>query len=142
MRTLLAALLAFAAASALAAPAPKATLTVKVENVTGKGGNLRVGVYNQAQFLVRGSKPLAGDVVPAKAGEMVLTFQDLAPGEYGVKTFQDENGNGTLDTFMGMIPSEPFGISNDAQPSMGPPPWDEAKFTLKPGANTIVIHLH
>jgi uncharacterized protein (DUF2141 family) len=124
-----------------AQPAQMATLTVKVDGVSDKGGNLRLGVYNQAQFAVRGIKPVVGAIVPAKAGEMVLTFK-LPPGEYGVKTFQDENRNGVLDTYFGMIPSEPFGISNDAQHGMAPATWDDAKFAVKPGANAIVIHLH
>ncbi len=138
----LAVALLLAAAPVSATVLMPATLIVKVENVSAKGGNLRLGVYNRAQFEVRGTKPAAGAVVPAKAGEMVLTFSDLAPGEYGVKTFQDENANGTLDMFLGLAPSEPFGVSNDARPRGGPASWDDAKFTLKPGVTTIVIHLH
>ncbi len=133
---------ALAATPACATVLLPATLVVKVENVSAKGGNLRLGVYTRAQFEVRGTKPAAGAVIPAKAGEMVLTFNDLAPGEYGVKTFQDENTNGTLDMFLGLAPTEPFGVSNDAQPKGGPASWDDARFTLKPGVNTIVIHLH
>jgi uncharacterized protein (DUF2141 family) len=134
-------LLLLAALPLTAQAADTCSLTIKIENVTNKGGNLRIGVYDQATFVVRGSKPLEGKSIPAKAGEMVVTFDGLKPGEYGVKTFQDENANGKMDTIMGMMPSEPYGMSNDARPSMAGPPWDEAKFTLKPGANTITIHL-
>jgi uncharacterized protein (DUF2141 family) len=120
-----------------------ASLTVKVTGVSDKGGDLRVGVYDEATFGVRGSKPVAGTVVPAKAGEMKVTFDSLKPGEYGIKVFQDENGNGKLDmSMMGMSPAEPYGMSNDARPSMSGPPWDDARFTLKPGANIIAIPLH
>ena len=144
MRTRLAAI---AIAASLLAPAAHAadtaTLTVKVGNVTDRGGNLRIGVYDKAKFLVRGSKPVMGEIVPAKAGEMTIVFSGLAPGEYGVKCFQDENANGKLDMgLMGMVPQEPYGLSNDAKPTMGGPPWDDAKFTLRPGAATIRISLH
>ena len=92
---------------------------------------------------MRGSKPVAGTVVPAKAGEMTVTFDSLKPGEYGIKVFQDENRNGKLDmSMMGMSPAEPYGMSNDARPSMSGPPWDDARFTLKPGANAIAVPLH
>ncbi|HEX4861815.1 MAG TPA: DUF2141 domain-containing protein [Rhizomicrobium sp.] len=128
--------------SQAASAADTATLTVKVLNISDKGGDLRIGVYDQATFAVRGSKPVTGEVVPAKAGTMSFTF-NLKPGEYGVKVLQDLNRNGKLDmSMMGMMPAEPFGLSNDARPTMSGPPWDDAKIALKPGAATITITLH
>ncbi|SRR5579862_213539 len=128
--------------SQAALAADTATLTVKVLNVSDKGGDLRIGVYDQATFVMRGSKPVTGEVVPAKAGTMSFTFT-VKPGEYGVKVLQDLNRNGKLDmSMMGMMPAEPFGLSNDAKPTMSGPPWDDAKIALKPGATTITITLH
>jgi uncharacterized protein (DUF2141 family) len=142
MRIWFAALL-LVAASGLAHAAGTATLTVKVTNVSDKGGDLRVGVYDRATFIVRGSTPPAHQIVPAKAGTMSVVFQSLKPGEYGVKLFQDINRNGKMDmTMMGMMPDEPYGLSNDAEPNMSGPPWEDAKFTLKPGTTTITITLH
>jgi len=146
MSTRLAALavLSFAlpAAAFAAAPAPSSTLTVKIEGVTKDGGDLRVGVYDEKLFEVRGSKPLYGIITAAKPGEDVIRFPDVAPGTYGVKILQDVNKNGHMDLHFGMFPAEPYGISNDARPSMGPAPWDDAKFDVKSGANAIVIHMH
>jgi|HubBroStandDraft_5_1064220.scaffolds.fasta_scaffold50337_2 uncharacterized protein (DUF2141 family) len=139
---LIAGLAILVAMSAPALAADTATLTVKVMNVSDKDGDLRVGVYDQATFVVRGSKPVANEVVPAKAGAMSFTFS-LKPGEYGVKVLQDLNRNGKLDmSMMGMMPAEPYGLSNDAKPTMSGPPWDDAKITLKPGATAITITLH
>jgi uncharacterized protein (DUF2141 family) len=131
----------FLAGAASAANA--ASLAVKVTGVTDKGGDLRVGVYDEATFVARGSKPVANKVVAATPGTTTVTLDGLKPGEYGVKVFQDENRNGKLDmSMMGMAPAEPYGMSNDARPSMSGPPWDDAKFALKPGANAIAIPLH
>ena len=128
--------------SVAASAADMATLTVKVEGVSAKGGNLRVGLYDQAAFPVRGSKPINGRVVPATAGEMTVTLEGIVPGEYGVKALDDENANGVMDFTMGFMPGEPYGFSNDAKPNMGPPAWNDVKIMVKPGANTITIHLH
>jgi uncharacterized protein (DUF2141 family) len=127
----------FGAASA----ADLATLTVQVDGVSNKGGNLRVGLFDQASFPVRGSKPINGRVVPATVGTMIVTIEGIVPGEYGVKVLDDENANGVMDFKMGFLPSEPYGFSNDAKPNMGPPAWNDVKITIKPGANRITIHL-
>jgi len=118
-----------------------ATLTIKIEDVTDKGGSLRVGVYTQDNFVLRSATPSAFKIVDAKPGETVIVFDNVMPGEYGVKAFQDENSNGKLDTVMGVIPVEPHGMSNDAQPSGAGSEWEQAKFAVKPGPTTITIHL-
>ena len=132
--------IALALSPAAARAADTATLTVKVLNVTDKGGDLRIGVYDKATFVVRVSKPVTGQVVPAVPGTMSFTFSGLKPGEYGVKVLQDVNRNGKMDmSLIGMKPAEPFGLSNDAKPSLTGPPWDAAKFPLHPGANSATI---
>jgi uncharacterized protein (DUF2141 family) len=135
------AVIAVAMASTSAMAAPLATLTVTVAGITDKGGNLRIGLYNEAQFVVRGTKPVTGEVIAAKSGTMTVALPAVAPGDYGIKVLQDENANGKMDTSFGMIPSEPYGFSNDASPHMGPPDWSDAKITLKPGANATTVHL-
>jgi uncharacterized protein (DUF2141 family) len=117
------------------------TLTIKIEDVTNKGGSLRVGIYTQDNFVLRSATPSAFKIEDAKPGETTVVFDNLMPGEYGVKAFQDENSNGRLDTVMGVIPVEPHGMSNDAQPMGGGSEWEQAKFVLKPGPTTITIHL-
>lgn len=135
---------ALALSPAVAHAADTATLTVKVLDVTDKGGDLRVGVYDKATFVVRSAKPVSGQVVPAVPGTMSFTFSGLKPGEYGVKVLQDVNRNGKMDVSIvgGMKPAEPFGLSNDAKPSLTGPPWNEAKFSLHAGANSATITLH
>ncbi|MEX1196243.1 MAG: MipA/OmpV family protein [Pseudohongiellaceae bacterium] len=59
-------------------------------------------------------------------------IQDLPEGDYAVLLFRDENNNGRLDrNFIG-IPSEPFALSNDYQPS-GPPSFQRARVRVTPG---------
>jgi len=129
--------------SAAAPAAPTATLTVTIRNVSDKGGDLRVGVYDRATFVVRDSKPVAGQVVPAVPGTVSLTFAGLKPGEYGIKALQDLNRNGKMDILVAaMKPAEPFGLSNDAEPSMRGAPWNDAKLVLHAGANAATITLH
>jgi uncharacterized protein (DUF2141 family) len=143
MRSKLAIFAVALALSPAARAADAATLTVKILNVTDKGGDLRIGVYDKATFVVRGSKPVTGQVVPAVPGTMNFTFSGLKPGEYGVKVLQDVNRNGKMDvSILAMKPAEPFGLSNDAKPSLSGPPWDDAKLSLHAGSNSATITLH
>ena len=136
MRIFLAALLALWPLAASAA-----TLTVTVENIGKKGGVLRLSLYDEALWSNDESQPIASANVPAVSPETTVTFKDLAPGVYGVKTYQDANRNGKFDQNWLGWPLERYGFSNDARPRLSEPSFDRTKFTLSDGENAIVIHL-
>jgi len=67
----------------------------------------------------------------ASEGRAVYVFENLAPGEFAVKAFHDENDNDELDTnFLG-IPKEAFGFSNNKMGRFGPPGYDDCTFQFK-----------
>jgi uncharacterized protein (DUF2141 family) len=62
--------------------------------------------------------------VPTRlAGE--LKFENLPSGTYALALIHDENGNGKLDTMMG-IPKEGFGFSKNPAIRFGPPSFKSA----------------
>ena len=57
-------------------------------------------------------------------------MQQVAPGEYALLVYFDENGNNRIDkNFIG-IPKEPLGFSNRYRPK-GPPVYQRAAFQLQ-----------
>jgi uncharacterized protein (DUF2141 family) len=141
-RIFLAGVIALAVAAGPAASAPlQAMLSIRIEKVSPRGGDLRVAVYTEQSWADDNSDPAAGAVVAAKPGETVVTLGPLKPGLYGVKLFQDFNRNGHFDLNWIGWPLEKYGFSNDAIPTIGEPSFDAAKFELHPGANAIVVHL-
>jgi uncharacterized protein (DUF2141 family) len=73
--------------------------------------------------------------------QAVCAFTAVAAGEYAVSVFHDENANGVLDrNFIGM-PKEGVGASNDAAGKLGPPKFEDARFSYKGGQQTLTIHL-
>lgn len=73
--------------------------------------------------------------------QAVCAFTAVAPGDYAVSVFHDENANGVLDrNFIGM-PKEGVGASNDAAGKLGPPKFEDARFSYKGGQQTLTIHL-
>jgi uncharacterized protein (DUF2141 family) len=89
--------------------------------------------------------------VPAKAIKLttakienrqaVCNFSGIAPGDYGVSVFHDENSNGKLDSNFIGIPKEGVGASNDAAGKFGPPKFDDARFNYPGGPKTLTIHI-
>ncbi|MGA7711278.1 MAG: DUF2141 domain-containing protein [Rhizomicrobium sp.] len=121
--------------------ASAATLTVRVENIDQKGGILHVALYDEASWKNDDAKPIVDSEVEAVAPETIVTLSGIAPGVYGLKSYQDANRNGKFDQNWIGWPLERYGFSNDAQPILSEPGFDRTKFTIIEGANQIVIHL-
>jgi uncharacterized protein (DUF2141 family) len=137
----------FALLSALMGLAPggawrarAATLFVKIENVSPKGGDIRIAIYNRASYSGHDQNAVADKVVRAVFPETAMRFDDLSPGIYAIKLFQDVNRNGRFDMSWIGIPEEPFGFSNDARPILDQPSFGATKFELR-NTRTITIHL-
>ena len=69
-----------------------------------------------------------------------FVIEGVPDGEYAVTVFQDLNENGELDTSSIGFPREPYGFSNDARGSFGPPKFRKAKFDVA-GNTSISIEL-
>ena len=61
-----------------------------------------------------------------------LVFSGLPSGTYALALIHDENGNGKLDTMMG-IPREGFGFSNNPAIRFGPPSFKSAGVAIVSG---------
>ena len=63
-------------------------------------------------------------------------IEDVAPGEYALLVYFDENGNNRIDkNFIG-IPKEPLGFSNRYRPK-GPPSYQRAAFQIEQDESRI-----
>jgi uncharacterized protein (DUF2141 family) len=134
-------LLAFAFGPAAGA---EAVLTVRVQHISPKGGNLRLALYDRARYEADGDDIADAVVAAHPNAPNLVTFPPVPPGTYAVKMFQDANRNEKFDQDWLGIPQERYGFSNDAGPDwlhLGPPRFDAAKIVLKPGPNSITIVL-
>ena len=133
-RSLLATLVALAAAPALANQ-----LAVEVTGISDVRGTLMVAVYDSPEAFDGEGRPVAAKRAEVGGETVVVTFDELAPGDHAVKLYHDANGNGELDRNMLGLPSEGYGFSNNGG-RYGPPPFEEARFTVD-GATRISIRL-
>ena len=73
-------------------------------------------------------------------GQPVCRFRDLLPGRYAVAAILDRNGNDALDTTTLGVPTEPWGVTNNARPTFRAPTFDEAAVVV-PGNGRVDTRL-
>ena len=136
-RPILPALVLAGAFVTLPLAARSAELDLTVDNVK-PGGALRIAVYGSAaDYRKTAVKELQ---VPA-SGNPVSVRIALDPGDYAIALYHDRNGNGTLDSNLLGIPTEPYGFSGNARNLMGPATWEQAKFGLAAGGGAVMVKL-
>ena len=102
-----------------------------MEGIEHVKGNLLVGIYSSEESFMK---------KPAFGFTLSIPCRGLPAGTYAISLFQDENGNGILDTGSFGRPTEKFGFSNNAEGIMGAPAYKKCRFEWKEDT-TIVIRL-
>ena len=105
------------------------TLTIEVRGIEKVKGQLYVAFYSSEDTFLK--KPLTGLRVEVTDTVLTIPCQGLPAGEYAFALFQDENGNGRLDTAAFGIPTEKSGFSNNVEGIMGPPSYDKCLLCLQ-----------
>ena len=112
-------------------PLAAETLEVQVRGVRSAQGAVRADVY------APGRRHVATQVVPAAKGATALRFEGLAPGEYAVMFYHDENADGRMGRKgpLGM-PSEGYAFTRDAPVRLGPPSFERMRVTVPAGGSS------
>lgn len=104
------------------------TVEVTLTGVKPGKGNLRVGLFNESNYL---NTPVEGKISKATGASVVLSFENVREGTYALSVIHDTNENGELDKTKLGIPKEGFAFSNNVMGKKGPPPFDKTKFEVK-----------
>jgi uncharacterized protein (DUF2141 family) len=116
-----------------------ADLTIHVDDVREAGGNILVALYNSAGSFLKTT--VATSSIAAATAANTVVLKDLPAGEYAFAVFHDANSNARLDKNMFGMPTEPYGFSNNALGNMGPPSFEQARFTLPAAGATVRVSL-
>lgn len=119
--------------------ATAATIEVQVDGVVGGSGKINAAVCDQAHFL---KDCTYSGSAPAKAGQTVVTIDNVPKGTWAVLVYQDDNQNNKLDrNFIG-IPSENYGFSRNARGKFGPPDFTDAAIEVGDDKLVVPVKLH
>jgi uncharacterized protein (DUF2141 family) len=122
-----------------AAVARAGELTIEVSGITPNRGQVYVALYDRAETFPMAGQQRVSQMLAPEDQHLTVHFKDLPPGQYAAAAFQDFNGNGKLDKNLFGIPKEPYGFSNSARGSSGPPKFDAAAITLNPDGTTTIV---
>lgn len=115
-----------------------ASLTITLEGAKPGGGPLTVLLFDQADGFPKEARAARRHVLPKD--QRTLALDGLKPGNYAVMAYHDEDGNGELNRFLGMIPKEGWGLSNNPAVS-GKPTFKDAAVTVQDNGAAVSINL-
>jgi len=133
--------IAIAVTAYLPLAANAADLTIKLSGAHSAEGAVSAAIYASKETFSKEGQQVAAFRQKATTGPVSVTFRDLPPGRYAVTAFHDENNNSKLDRDATGIPSEGYGVSNDARELLSPPYWDKASFELGSEAKTVDVKI-
>lgn len=126
---------------ALAVPAIAHAGDVKVDlKDVRAGGTVYVQLQTREQFMT-GARAYGEMVKAPPAGPLSLTLKDVAPGEYAISVWHDDNGNERfdLDPNTGR-PMDGIAVPN-SEALYGPPRFDDVKTRIGTEAAAIALSM-
>ena len=116
-------------------------LTVEIHGLESDEGSVAVALFDSATSFEQRTAAVALGTVEPGDGHATWSVADLPAGIYAVAVYHDLNDNGELDRTTLGPPSEPYGFSNDARGTFGPPKFNNAAIELRPGQQTVQIRV-
>ncbi|HKL77972.1 MAG TPA: DUF2141 domain-containing protein [Gammaproteobacteria bacterium] len=123
-----------------ATAAQAATLNLRVTDVTSAEHQVVVQVYRGSDGFRDPENAVRRVAVPAKSGTVPVTLEGLKPGRYAVVVYHDQDGDGGMDRFLGMIPTEGYGLSRNPEVT-GPPAFADSAFDLPATGAELAIEM-
>lgn len=116
-----------------------ASITVIINNLQNKTGQVLIGLFNQKDtFPIRGKEYKGNIIYPITSPSITTIFDNIPPGTYAIGVIHDENRSGNLDKNLFGIPIEQYGFSNNIYGRFGPPSFESASFIVNKNMQIII----
>ncbi|MEM8547267.1 MAG: DUF2141 domain-containing protein [Pseudomonadota bacterium] len=104
-------------------------LLIDVTNVVCCEGVLRIAVYHDSEYWLRDDGMVRGRIGFITGVSQRVEVHGLPAGTYAIAVHQDMNGDAKLNRWLGILPREPYGFSNNVG-RFGPASFNDASVTL------------
>ena len=125
-----------------AAGAPESAsvqLCVNIAGVEIASGSLRLAIFSGESGFPHHQNALHRITVSVKESMDSILLPPLPVGDYAIAVFHDVDDNGRLNRAALGYPTEPYGFSNNARSTFGPPDYGSAEFTSGAGEKNLPI---
>ncbi len=118
------------------------TITVQLNGIKQPSGQVLLSLFKSEEgFPTHPEKAFKWSKAKVTSSSLIISLDGLPPGNYAIAVVHDENSNDVMDRNWIGLPAEPYGISNNATGTFGPPKYDDAKFTVTGKRDTIKIEM-
>jgi uncharacterized protein (DUF2141 family) len=114
MKTVLMSVAAAVVLAAFAAPASAEDVRITLTGVEARGGNILATLQTEADFMQPRGSYNAVIPAPAANGDVVVVFEDVAPGAYAFSAMHDVNGDYQMQREESGRPLEGWAMHNGA----------------------------
>ena len=121
---------ALASTVALTLESNAAGVVITVSGIAQADGQIGCSLFKSALGFPMDSSAARQVWLPASRDGVVCSFSEVSEGRYAVAVAHDLNGNRRVDTNFVGIPTEAWGVSGNARPTLRSPRWDEAFFEV------------
>ena len=118
------------------------TLSIRVSGLKNQVSTLYVAVFDSAKGFPKPEHSRTTTTVPVNAESVEFSLSLPATSTTGIAVFQDLNGDGKLTKSRFGLPIEPYGFSNDARSTFGPPSFSQAAFQVSEKTPAMEISVH
>lgn len=115
-------------------------VTVALAKVRSEQGNIIAVLCTEKENFP--NQCLRRQVVKAKKGVVMLTFNEVENGKFAVAAFHDENDNQKIDSNQYGYPAEGVAFSNNVMGPAGPPSFKQSQLDITKDTKTIVKMLY
>ena len=133
-------LVAAASLATLGAGTPTSAITVELQGMRNERGVLRMCLTKAAAHFPDCEGDADAVKLSVDASMRLVSLPAVSPGAYALSVIHDENGNGKLDTTLG-IPREGFGFSRNPAIGFGPPAFARVRFVAEAGESREMVKL-
>lgn len=110
---------------------PRICLRVMVTGLRNDKGQIAASLFDSEKgFPNDDSRAVRRQTTIIKNHSVLLTFDGLALGKYGLALLHDENQNHKMDTNRFGFPREGYGISNNPRATRRSPKFSDAEFSV------------
>ena len=130
-----------ALAMALPHAAGAAELVVRVTGLSEPLGQVGCSLFSGPAGFPMDNSGARVAWLQADSKGVVCRYSNVPEGSYAVSIGHDLNANKRVDTNLFGMPTEQWGVSNNARPSLRAPRFDEAVFKIGADTKEVVIDI-